>query len=63
MKIAKELDLVPTVGSDYHALPSNKEHPIEIGKGIDNNLNISDYSIITGLKERHHKINKNKISK
>jgi len=58
LKIAKKLDLVTTVGSDYHALPSNKEHPIEIGKGINNNLNISDYSIITNLKERHHNINK-----
>ena len=58
MKMSKELDLVPTVGSDYHALPSNKKFPIEIGKGINNNLNISDYSIITRLKERHHDINK-----
>lgn len=63
MKIANKLDLVPTVGSDYHALPSEKNNQIEIGKGINNNLNISDYSIITKLKERHHEINKNKISK
>ena len=56
--IATKLDLVTTVGSDYHDLPSNKDFPIEIGKGINNNLNISDYSIITKLKERHHDINK-----
>ena len=54
LKISSILDLVPTVGSDYHAIPSQN---IEIGKGINNNLNISDYSIITRLKERHHLIN------
>ena len=58
LEMANKLDLVPTVGSDYHALPSNNEQIIEIGKGINNNLNISDYSIITRLKERHHDINK-----
>jgi len=56
LKIANKLDLVPTVGSDYHALPSNSNKFIEIGKGINNNLNISDYSIITRLKERQHNI-------
>lgn len=58
MKMAKNLDLVPTVGSDYHALRSNNKFSIEIGKGINNNLNISDYSIITRLKERHHDLSK-----
>lgn len=58
LKVATDLNLVPTVGSDYHALPTNNQFPIEIGKGINNNLNISDYSIITRLKERHHDINK-----
>lgn len=53
MDMATKLDLVPTVGSDYHAI--GNQH-IEIGRGIDNNLNISDYSIITRLKERHHDI-------
>lgn len=56
LNMASNLDLIPTVGSDYHALPSSKNSPIEIGKGINNNLNISDYSIITRLKERHHYI-------
>lgn len=58
LKMAKKFDLVPTVGSDYHALPSKSSHNIEIGKGIDNNLNISDYSIIDRLKERHHDISR-----
>ena len=55
LEMSNKLDLVPTVGSDYHAIPN--QH-IEIGKGINNNLNISDYSIISRLKERHHEINK-----
>ena len=55
LDMAKELDLIPTVGSDYHAISKDN---IEIGKGIDNNLNISDYSIISSLKERHHAIKK-----
>lgn len=55
MNMANKLDLVTTVGSDYHAIPNQY---IEIGKGINNNLNISDYSIITNLKERHHDIKK-----
>lgn len=53
--LTNKLDLVPTVGSDYHGL---LDRNIEIGKGINNNLNISNYSIITRLKERHHKISK-----
>lgn len=59
MNIAKKLDLITTVGSDYHALSSTSQCNIELGKGINNNLNISDYSIITSLKERHHSINQN----
>jgi len=55
LDMAHKLDLIPTAGSDYHAISSRH---IEIGKGINNNLNISDYSIITSLKERHHDINK-----
>lgn len=55
LDIANKLDLIPTVGSDYHAI--SNQH-IEIGKGIESNLNFSDYSIITKLKERHHEINK-----
>jgi len=61
MKMAKTLDLIPTVGSDYHAI--SNQH-IELGKGINNNLNISDYSIITNLKERQHDISyQNKLFK
>lgn len=61
MSIAKELDLITTVGSDYHAI--SNQH-IELAKGINNNLNISDYSIISNLKERQHNIShQNKIFK
>ena len=55
LTLANKLDLVPTVGSDYHGL---SDRNTEIGNGIDNNLNISNYSLITRLKERHHKISK-----
>ncbi len=55
IKIAKKLDFVLTVGSDYHGMI---DRGIEIGKGINNNLNISDYSIIENIKERHHNIMK-----
>lgn len=55
LSLANKLDLIPTVGSDYHGLIDRK---VEIGKGIDNNLCISNYQIISNLKERHHKISK-----
>ncbi|MDO4283568.1 MAG: PHP domain-containing protein [Clostridia bacterium] len=44
-----EFELIPTVGSDYHGLPSRPE---EIGKGINNNLNITDITIIERIKKR-----------
>ena len=47
--VCRELNLIKTVGSDYHG--RSKEN-IEIGLGIDNNLCIDDYSIITNLKLR-----------
>lgn len=43
-------DIVPTVGSDYHG---GKRKPIiEIGRGINDNLNVSDMTIVDRLKER-----------
>lgn len=44
-----EFDLIPTVGSDFHGLPGREE---KIGSGIDNNLNITDVSIIERIKEK-----------
>lgn len=55
LSMANKLDLVPTVGSDYHGLPDRN---IFIGTGIDNNLCISNYELISKLKERQHKISK-----
>lgn len=55
LNMAKSLDLISTVGSDYHGIPDRN---IEIGKGINNNLNISNYQLISNLKERHHKLSK-----
>lgn len=49
LKICNEFNLIPTVGSDYHG---RKNDNIEIGKGIDNNLCITDYTIIERIKER-----------
>lgn len=57
-KIAKSLDLITTVGSDYHGITDRN---IQIGRGINDNLNICNYSIISSLKERHHNIKTNMI--
>ncbi len=59
LDLCLKYDLIPTVGSDFHSHKDN----IQIGIGIDENLKISDYSIITRLKEKKHIIdinNKNK---
>ena len=52
LEICRKYDLIPTVGSDFHS----SRDKIEIGLGIDGNLKISDYSIITRLKEKKHEI-------
>lgn len=49
LEYCDEFDLIPTVGSDCHFLPSRPE---EVGKGIDNNLNITDVTIIERIKKR-----------
>lgn len=51
--MAKELDLVTTVGSDFHGF---NKHNVEIGLGISGNLRIDDYNIITEIKRRQHMI-------
>ncbi|MGN1012868.1 MAG: PHP domain-containing protein [Clostridia bacterium] len=50
LQYCEKYDLVPTVGSDYHG--GKRKPVIEIGKGIGNNLEISDLSIISRLKDR-----------
>lgn len=55
LSMAKKLDLVPTAGSDYHGLPDRN---IDIGIGINNNLCVANYELITKLKERQHNISK-----
>ena len=48
LKLCKEYSLVPTVGSDI--MDGNRKPLVEIGKGINDNLNISDTNIIDMLK-------------
>ena len=47
--ICDDFEFIPTVGTDYHG---RKGENVEIGLGIDNNLSISDYSIIQNLKNK-----------
>ena len=54
IEICNKNNLITTVGSDFHT-PNDE---IKIGLGIDGNLKISDYSIITNLKEKKHEIDK-----
>lgn len=54
--LANYFNFITTCGSDYHAM---KERGVELATGINNNLCIDDYSIITKLKERQHSIYKN----
>lgn len=49
LNYCKEFNLIATVGSDYHGHLKREE---KIGSGIDNNLNITDVSIIEKIKER-----------
>lgn len=53
LKLCEFFDLLPTCGSDFHGI---SERNVLLGTGINNNLCITDYSIIQNLKERHHKI-------
>ncbi|MBR5227193.1 MAG: PHP domain-containing protein [Clostridia bacterium] len=53
LMLSKYFDLLPTCGSDFHGL---KDRPTLLATGINNNLCITDYSIIDELKDRHHKI-------
>ena len=54
-EICGEFNLIGTAGSDFH----RRSGDVEIGLGINNNLCVDDYSIITRLKERKHYIDFN----
>ncbi len=51
--LCDEFGLLKTVGSDYHGRSKDE---IEIGLGIDENLKIDDYSIITALKQKEKQL-------
>lgn len=46
-------DLLATCGSDFHAIA---DRGVNLGTGINNNLCVTDYSIIQDLKRRQHRI-------
>lgn len=54
LEYCKKYNLVPTVGSDYHG--GKRKPVIEIGKGINENLCITDMSIVSMLKEKKQEI-------
>lgn len=51
-EVAQDLKLIQTAGSDFHG---RKNDVIEIGKGVNNSLCVTDYSIIENLKEEADK--------
>ena len=51
--LCDELELLKTVGSDYHG---RSKEGIELGLGIDENLKIDDYSIVTALKQKEKQL-------
>lgn len=52
LSMCDKFNLISTVGSDFHKIGGD----VEIGLGINNNLCIDDYSIITNLKLKKHEI-------
>jgi hypothetical protein len=52
LEYCKKYNLVPTVGSDYHG--GKRKPVIEIGKGINDNLLVSDMNIIKMLKDKRN---------
>lgn len=54
LSLCEKYDLIPTVGSDYHG---GKRKPVlEIGKGNNNNLNVTDMTIVDRLKKKKQEI-------
>lgn len=51
--LCDELGLLKTVGSDYHG---RAKEGVELGLGIDGNLKIDDYSIVTALKQKEKQL-------
>lgn len=57
-ELCEKFSLIPTVGSDFHSFNTQ----VQIGKGIENNLDISDYAIVEKLKHEKHIIDYQKES-
>lgn len=53
LKLCDFFDLLPTCGSDFHGI---SDRDVCLGTGINNNLCITDYTIVENLKKRQHKI-------
>lgn len=51
--LCDEYGLIKTVGSDYHG---RSKEGVELGLGIDGNLKIDDYSIVTALKQKEKQL-------
>lgn len=51
--LCNEFGLLKTVGSDYHG---RSKEGVELGLGMDGNLKIDDYSIITALKQKEKQL-------
>lgn len=56
LEYCRNYNLVPTVGSDYHG--GKRQPVIEIGKGINNNLNITDKNVVSMLKQKKQEIDR-----
>lgn len=54
LELCNKYNLIPTVGSDYHG--GRRKPVLEIGKGKNGNLNVSDMSIIERLKKKKEEI-------
>ena len=52
-EVCDEYGLLKTVGSDYHG---RSKEGVEIGLGIDGNLKVDDYSIVTALKQKEKEL-------
>ena len=50
LEYCQKYDLIPTCGSDYHG--GNRKPVIEIGKGINGNLQIDDMSMVKRLERK-----------
>lgn len=56
LELCEKYDLIPTVGSDYHG--GRRKPVLEIGKGNNGNLNVTDMTIVDRLKRKKEEIDK-----